>query len=188
VIEIDLSADVAEAERQLWRYEKEVIPKALSRSINTTQRNMVTAINRYMAKVTGLKIADLKSVQFMIRSTPRTHIAILITRRRPYNLRRFVAKSRLRVGGFDKQTGVIANPWKTRRLFPGTFIIKGRTHGELIVVKRTGANRKGLKGVYGPSAAQEIQRPAAQALIRETVLTRFRINFERDLAYYSSRI
>ena len=188
MIDIDLDVDIKQATRQLQRFERVIIPKAISRSVNTTMTNTVTAVNRYMAKETGLKIKEIKHIQFRIKSTPKTQFAVLISRKRPYNLRRFVSKARLKIGGFDKNRGVIANPWKKRRLFPGTFIIKGRTHGQLIVVVRTGRTRSGLRGVYGPSIHAEIQRPKAQALIKKTVRDRFRINFARDLAYYTSRL
>ena len=185
---LTLPAEVKQAQRQLYRYEREIIPKAISRSVNTTMRNTTTAVNRYMAAETGLKIKDIKGVQFQIRSTPRTLFAMLITRKRPYNLRRFVTPSKLKIGGFVKSRGVIANPWKRRRLFYGAFIMRGKTHGQLIVVKRSNKTRSGIKGMYGPSVYTEIQRKPARDLITATVRKRFGINFARDLNYYASRI
>lgn len=187
MIEIDLSADIEQAERQLYRWEREIIPKAVSSALNKTRNNMQTAVNRHLSKTTGLKIKELKAAEFKINSTRYTLFATLTARRRPFNLRRFVTPGRLAVGAFARQQGVIANPWRKRRLFPRMFIIRGRTHDQLVVVKRVNKAGTKLKGVYGPSVNIEFNRPASRRLMRDTVIERFRVNFERDLNHFLSR-
>lgn len=187
MIEISIEADVEAATKQLYRYEREIIPKAASSAINKTMTNTITAVNRYISRRTGLKIKELKANQYRIRSSRFTLAAILVNHmRRPVNIIRFVTPGKRQPGAFRKQKGVSANPWKTRRLFEGAFIVMGRS-GKPFVAVRTSRNRSGIRGVHGPSLNKEIVRPGARQVIRATVNDRFRINFERDLNYFLLR-
>jgi len=190
MIDLSVKADLKAATRYLYDYERRVIPRATNRSINTTARNVQTAINRHIAKETGLKAGEVKAATSITKSTFSTLRAIVKGRRRPYNLFRFLQPRNRSFlpGAFANQRGVKANPWRKSRIFKGTFIIRGSGHGRPIVVKRTGRNRYPLKAVYGPSIHSEFNRPAARALMNSTARTRFRINFERDLKYYISRL
>jgi len=188
MIEVNIEADVERATQNLKLVERVVIPAALSGAINKTMQNTVTAANRHLRDETGLKIKELKDVQINIRSSRTTLRAIMRNRWRPYNLRRFVTPSKLKVGAFVNKTGVVASPWRKRQVFEGAFIMRGKTHGKLIVVKRSGLTRSGIKGMYGPNAAKELNRPPAKALIKKTIRTRFPINFERELTFQLKRM
>lgn len=188
MIEIDIRVDIERAQRQLMRYERRAIPQATARSINKTLTNVTTAVNRKIAANTGLKIKEIKSGQFRRNASMRFLSASVTQRRRAFNLRRFVRANRLRVGGFAKEPGVRANPWRNSKIFEGAFIIRGRTSGQLVVVARRGKNRYPLKSLYGPSLHVEFNRAPIRRLANVIARRRFRVNFRRDLAYYVSRI
>ena len=187
MIEIDISADIEEAEKQLTKYERVIIPRAISSAINKTKRNLVTKVNQTLSRRTGLLIREIKGAEWEINSSPKTLWSSVTMRRRAFNLRRFVKPGKLAVGAFRKQKGVSANPWRRQRIFDGAFIIRGKTHGKLIVVARTSENRYPLKGLYGPSLHIEFNRPSMRRLMRVVVAQRFRINFERDLNFHVGR-
>ena len=185
---LDMRVDIKEATKYLKAWERKVIPRATNRALNTTARNVHTTIKRFIARITGLKVGFVGKGITIHKSSFATLRASIVGRGRAVNLRRFVSPAKLAIGGFRKQLGVKANAWRNPRIYKGTFIISGATHGRLIVVRRTTRNRKPLVGVYGPSIRNEMHRPPATRLMVTTAIERFRINFERDLRYYIQRV
>jgi hypothetical protein len=186
-LQVDVRADVEAAEKSLFNYERRVIPKATARALNTTARNVKTQGQRDIAKITGLKVGEVGKEIWLSRATWGRLVAIVNSRRRAFNLIRFVAPSKRAIGAFIKAKGVKANPWRRSKVFDGTFIIRGETHGRLVVVARTSSNRYPLKGIYGPSIHIEFNRPAMRRALNVLAATRFSINFRRDLAYFVAR-
>ena len=185
---LDMRVEIKEATRYLKDYERKVITRATNRAINTTARNVHTEIKRYISKVTGLKVGFVGKCISVHKSSFGTLRAEIVGRGRAVNLIRFVSAGKRAVGAFSKQLGVKANAWRTPRTYHGAFIVRGRGHGRLIVVARTGKTRYPLKGIQGPSIRVEMHRPAATRLMSTTAIKRFHINFDRDLRYYTSRL
>lgn len=187
-IDIDVRADIAEATKYLRNYERRVIPRATNRALNDTIRNVKTQTHRRLAKRTGLKIKEINENSRLTLSSFITLTARLTARRRSFNLRRFVAPSKLAVGAFKKRVGVVSRPWRKRRMFEGAFIMRGRTHGKLIVAARTSDNRYPIKGLYGPALHVEFNRPSMRRFMNVLAKKKFPVNFARNLKFYTSRL
>lgn len=187
-MDIDIRADISRIESQLNTWQRQVIPKATSRALNTTARNVRTAAQRHIAKTTGLKVGEVRDNFHVTRATPRWLSVKIIGRRKPFNLIRFVAPSKRTPGAFRKARGVRANPWRNARTFPGTFIIRSPRSGVPIVVKRKGQARQPIEAVFGPSIHTEFNRRESRRLMTRTARERFRVNFMRDVKFYISRL
>ncbi len=187
-VEISLEAEIEGYTKYLTKLQREAIPRSTNSALNKTAGNVRTAIARYIAQETGLKVGEVKREAIIIRSNFRTLRALVIGKGRAVTLRRFISPSKRRVGAFRNQDGVVANPWRRRRVHRGTFLIAGKNHGQVIPVKRAGKGRKQLKALYGPSMRVEFGRPAAVELMRSTARARFKINFEHDLGRNLARL
>ena len=183
-----MRVDIEGATKYLKAWERKVIPRATNRALNTTARNVHATIKRYISKITGLKVGFVAAGITIHKSSFATLRAEVVGRGRAVNMIRFVSPGKRAVGAFSKQLGVKANAWRTSRTYHGAFIIRGRGHGRLIVVARTDKTRYPLKGISGPSIRVEMHRPPATRLMVTTAIERFKINFERDVRYYISRI
>ena len=188
MINVSIEADIKQAAAKLTTVQRRIVPRATNSAINKTVRNVATALNRHISKETGLKIGDIKKGMNIRRSTFTTLSAVITGRGRAVTLRRFVSPGKRVPGAFRKQRGVTANPWRKRRLFPDTFIIWGRNHGQALVAVRKGTARRPIHILKGPSIRQEMNRPASRRLMSATARDRFRVNFERELTYQLSRM
>ena len=188
-MQIDISVDIRNAEKKLFNYERKVIPQAAARSLNTTRRNVKTQAGRRINQITGLQIRrDITPGFWEIKATKWRLSTMLGSRRRPFNLIRFVTPAKQHPGAFDKLPGVKAKAWRKLKIYEGAFIIRGRTHGRPIVVKRTTRRRYPIRGVFGPSLHVEFNRPAMKRFMSVLAKRRFKVNFRRDLRYYVSRV
>jgi len=188
MISVNLEADIKGATAKLTHIQRKIIPRVTNSAVNKTATNVATALNRHISEQTGLKIGDIKKGMSVRRSTFATLSAVITGRGRAVTLRRFVTPGKRKPGSFRKQRGVTANPWRKRRLFPDTFIIWGKAHGQALVAVRKGHARKPIHILKGPSIRREMARPAARHLINTITRERFRINFERDLKHQLSRL
>jgi hypothetical protein len=185
-MDIDLKIDIKQATAYLTKYERRIIPRATNRALNNTAKNVRTTVSRHIAKRTGLKVAEVNAGVRLVKSNFSTLRALLIGTGRAVNLIRFVSKGKQHPGAFNKGKGVIANAWRSRKVYPGTFIVRGKGHGKPLVMARTSGRRNPLKAIQGPSVRLELVKPHARRLIMVTVIKRFRINIVRDLKYYLS--
>lgn len=177
---IDVKADIKAALRELNRVQREQVPKAAARALNTTASQVQSAAVKELAAETGLKQKDVREVLRRTRATWTNLVAAVIATGRAVNLIRFTRQTR---DAARKGPGVRANAWGKPRVYRGTFIgNQGRT-----VFVRQGEGRLPIKPVHGPSIPREMAREKVKKHLEQTIKTRWPINFARELKYYLSR-
>lgn len=187
-LDVSVKAELEAAEKKLARYQKRAIPLAANRSLNRTATSVRASVAKRISRRTGLLQKEIKAATFITRSSLLTLAARITGRRRAFNLVRFVTRSKRAPGAFRKQRGVVANPWRNRRIFEGAFIIAAPRSKKAIVVARKGRKRLPIRGLYGPSVHVELGRQRVRRLMAVLARRRFVVNFRRDLEFYKSRV
>ena len=180
MLRVDVKADIKAALRELNRVQREQVPKAAARALNTTATQAQGAAVKELAAETGLKQKDVRAAMHRTRATWRNLVAAVVATGRAVNLIRFTRQTR---DAARKGAGVRANAWGKSRVYRGTFIgNQGRT-----VFVREGEARLPIKAVHGPSIPREMAREKVLKHLDQTIRTRWPINFARELKYYLSR-
>lgn len=166
---------------------RQAIPGALRMSQNKVLRSVRAHAQKSIANETGIKQKTIKSKMIERPATKSRYIAELDAKPgKAYNLIANVAKSRRKPGFFNKRFksgkrkgeyragGVVANAWRSRKEYKGTFIINSR-RGPLVV------SRKGnkLKPIMGPSIRETFIKDKSVASMQLKVRERMPIEFER---------
>jgi len=185
-------------QRNLTRLEREVVPQAMARALNTTATTVRSKSVKDIAQRMGLKQKEVR-VRTAIRRATAKNLragADVTFKGRPMNLIRFNPR--------QNKKGVAASPWRKRRTFEQAFIVDlGR--GKFVGVRRgLGRNQRHERaqemrrisrvrripvvGVVGPGVAETAaETPIARA--REQVIKDvFPTRMERELRYYVSRL
>lgn len=121
--------------------------RVLMRALNRGGDQGRTAVRRSLVEQTGIKYGMIHRAVHTARATPADLTYMLIASGNETNLSLFGARQR--------KKGVSAAPWKRRRLFRNTFII--RAYGGK-VFKREGKKRGPLDPLWGPNIAREVVR------------------------------
>lgn len=117
------------------------IPGACSRACNRAGDMTVTSMGRTLADETGLGVREVREHIDVERST-RESFEYLIT----------LGRYQTTAGMFDPREtklGVSARPWGTRRVFPGTFMVRDE------VFHRIGKARYPIEPIFGPDLAKQ---------------------------------
>lgn len=187
-MQISVQADIKEATRGLYNFERKHIPRATNSALNKTAQTVLTKTRSQIAKKSGLTVKEIRPYMGTRKSTFLTLSAQVYAKRRTFNLIRFVSKSKQFVGAqWNKgKSPLRARPWRRSQPFPGAFIMRGRG-GNLIVAARKGLARAGVRGLYGPGVHIEFVRPAMRRYQKLIIRKRFPIEFKRNLKYFISR-
>jgi len=163
---------------------KQVLSRALNHSLAKTE----TAVNRALAKQTGLKYGDVKKEISRFSSNAGNLQGEIKGKGGHHKLKEFKAR--------QTKKGVSAAPWGDRMIFRGTFII-GKYGGN--VFKRIGkasentldkladygikgTGRFPIKALYGPAIPKEMVKDEAQAAFEKTISTALPQRVELELA------
>lgn len=163
---ISVTVDIKGALRYLERIERDVVPRAAAAAINRTANSTAVEVSRQIARETGIPVREVRQ-RIKVRRASKDNLTAYVTAY-PYspNVKRFNAR--------QTDPGVVASPWRRRRLFPGTFTMPSGA-----VVKRTGKARFPIRGIRGPSVRKEFLRGYALRAMKAKVDERFPIEFER---------
>lgn len=182
--DLSVKMDVKRLTKHLRGVQREAIPRATARALNTTARQVQSQAVKALSKKTGLKQKDIRVAMSRKKASWRNLLSAVIATGRAVNLIRFVTPAKRHSRAFLKRDGVIAKAWGKKKLYKGTFIgNRGRT-----VFARKGKERLPIKAIHGPSIPREMARPVIDRLLKKTIRKKFPINFERDMKFYLSRI
>jgi hypothetical protein len=170
---IDIRFDTKDVERELNRWQREVIPKAAAAALNKVAATIEVQTAREISKTTGMGVRTIKEKIAVHRAGPAHLIASIEGFAHAPNL--------IRYGARQTKQGVSANAWNKRKIYKHTFIAnQGRT-----VFARVGKARLPIKPIYGPSVRKEFER--ARALMKTVAEQRWGIEFERAVRLYLAR-
>jgi len=136
--------------------------QVISTALGRAARNAYATARKELSVAGGWKAGYIKANSKLER--PAQLEARITGRKKETNLIEFGARK--------TQRGVSSAPWRTRQIFPGTFIATGRGNNRL-VFSRMGPKRFPLDPKWGPSLNRE--------LIRENVVEPTVARFQRDV-------
>jgi hypothetical protein len=163
--------------------------RALNATINWVGARANTEVRRNLSTQMG---APQKEIGPMLNVYPSTFGRLEYTIRgtgRPLSLRAFGAQQRAK--------GVSARPWGTRRVFPGTFIIKSlggsvyKRTGEMVTAtkgKNKGRKVAQIEKLWGPGVPRELVRGFTVYAFDKTVKERFPERLEHEVARVLARM
>ncbi|MCW1838739.1 phage tail protein [Prosthecomicrobium hirschii] len=121
--------------------------KVVAVGVGRAAKSAYTTAKRELSRVGGWRQG------YIAENSGLTRLGALMARiygrKRETNLVEFGAR--------QTRKGVSAAPWRTRRIFPGTFLVTGK-NGNRIVVSRAGKSRLPLDSKYGPSLNRELRK------------------------------
>ena len=172
---LNISVDLDGAMKALDRLERELAPKAASAALNRVATSARAEAVREIARKSGLTQAEVRKHIDIVTANRGNLEAQIIARPWSPNLIRFKAR--------QTPQGVVASPWRNKRVHKHTFIgNQGRT-----VFVRQGKGRLPIKSVRGPSVKKEFLQGYAIKAMEKKVAERFGIEFDRALRAMISR-
>lgn len=145
-LEMDVS-DLLDVAKDYARTAKDA-DKIMSMSINDVTRKGNTQVRKKTAHNMGVAVGRIRRFMRINFARPSRLRAEIVGFGRALPLKEFKAKQGAR--------GVSASPWRKRRLFPSTFIV--RSYGGH-VFRRVGKARGPIEKLYGPSVPGEMDEP-----------------------------
>lgn len=180
---VTVRTNIVEVRRQLPRYRRQVTVAAY-RALNRTATQVRTQARRALARQMGLPQKQIKHL-IDVRKAGRFRLEadVNVPVRPPLNVTRFQARKTNR--------GISAKPWGNRRVFAGTFFLRGGKQGgggvEPVMVRK-GRSRFPIRPVWGPSISREFVRDEVDAAMRRATTERFPVLFERQLRYELGKV
>lgn len=189
--ELNVTADLRRAERQLKGFQKKKLPAALVRAINKTATQTRTTAARDLRKGSGASVgltaAGFTRAIALIRATRLTFQATLRASGRPIPLIFFGAR--------EVASGVSVAPFGKRKILKNAFIER-MPSGHRGVFRRTKASQTAggtaksgrarknylpIRERFGPSLPAQFLTAKLQAAMRRVVKIRWPINFNREI-------
>jgi len=166
-VNLDVTADIKDVTKMLKGLNTKT-EAAASRALNKTIASAKTQATRTISKETGIKPQKKVREVLVVSKARRTKlVAVLEAKPRVFNLIEFVSPSRRNSRSFRKNSGVTAKAWGRSKLYPRTFVGRGRSSGKMLVFKRTSSKPSVPKEVKGPSVPRSfVQRKIQQAIVR----------------------
>ncbi len=136
------------------------IHKGTRRALNRVGQQAFRLTMRSLAAATGLPQRKLKPYVSLNRADYINLEAIVRVLSHTFNIASFA--------GRQTKRGVSSSAWGKRRVYPGTFMVKGRT-----AFKRVGKARLPIKPVWGPRIhkefANELVQDRLDALVQQNM-------------------
>jgi len=186
-LEISIKHDLKRLRKRLSSLSDKVVVNITNQSLNAAGKKMLTKSSGLVRDASGIAIGKVKK-NVKLRRSNRSQLRVIITasRRKSNNLIEFVAPSKVKVGAFKKKAGVAAKGFgrKKASIHKGTFIVRGRNSGKLIVVSRkSGASnreRGWSKTIYGPNIQKIFIKDKNSKATVEAGLDVFGVEFKRQ--------
>lgn len=143
-------------------------PHAIRRAINHVGDKVRTQVVRTLAKQAGVKYGDARRAIRVQRANYSRFEYRIATSGKHLPLSVFGAR--------QTRKGVSAAPWGKRRVFPHSFMVKGR------VFLRMGKGRMPIRQMWGPALPKEIVKAETAAIFLATVATQLPARVAHELA------
>lgn len=188
-MQLSVKSNVKDVLRDYKHLSKDIKEKAMVRAINHSATKANTQLVKLISAESGLKQKRIRAKIRKIKAGRNTLTAILKpTTRLNTNLIEWVTTSQAnrwlaRKPGKKPPKGVTANAWRSRRMYRGTFVIRGKFSGKPIVLKRKG---KKTSTVYGPAVWSEFRHYSRQEASK-AVDKYFNKEFERQVKLLVSK-
>jgi len=181
VIELSIDLDILDTQKHLHKVQKQVVNKAITRSLNRTLDQVRVVAARTIAKDMGMRVGAVKKRLKKIRARRGKFEAVIRPHHWTPNLIEFGARQL-------KKKGVSHKAWGKRSKTRGAFIGRGRTSGKRLVYSRTSDKRYPIKALYGPTLKNTFVKRRILKVMEQVAHGRWSRNFDADFKYYLSRV
>lgn len=153
--------------------------KAEIRAVNHTGNKAFTAMARSLSRQVGLRVGEAKSSMNKRMAYAGSPVFRILSKGSHIPAYRF--------GGRQTRKGASAAPWKTRRVFPGTFVA-GMGSGHRGIFVRKSSARLPVKELWGPAFPVEMVKGETKDTFDRLVETELPARFEHELARAVDRV
>lgn len=194
-MQISFKSEIKQLTEDLKKIKKEAIPIATRQALNRTVKGVNTDSVRSLSKQTSIKQKDIRPALKITQANKNSLKAGLDAKEgKAKNLINFVSPGKRKPGAFNqsktlksgkrrfKHKGVKAKAWGESKVYEGTFIGRGRTHGKPLVFARTSDKRRPLKSILGPSIRRIFDKRPHQRLMEKSARERFEKNMRAAVA------
>jgi len=181
MIELSIDLDILDTKKYLGKVQKQVVNKAITRSLNRTLDQVRVRASRVIAKDMGMKVSAVKKRLIKVRARRGKFEAVVRADHYVPNLIEFGAREL-------KKAGVSHRAWGKRSKTKGAFIGTGRTSGKRLVFARTSKKRYPIKALYGPSLQNTFVKERILKVMKQVAHGRWSRNFDADFKYYLDKV
>ena len=177
-MQINMTSNIKDVQKQLNALERKVLPKATNRSLNRVGGKVNTQVLRYVSKKVGLPQKALKQRGFFARVN--SNLKTLTTQIR-------VIYGAIPLKDFNpRQTkqGVTAKAWGKRKVYKNTFISEELGHP--VFVRET-KERAPMKKIHGPNPASVAKSPELNMIISKVVADNLGKELTSNIRYFANK-
>lgn len=174
-IQIEINKD--DLIKKLDDYKKNVVEKAIVRSLNRTLASLKTLANSNTRDVIRLKLKDVADRLTTVDATSSTSYAALTIKDTPVPLILYTS------GSAQKKSGVRINVKGTSRVVANAFIATMRS-GHEGVFKRVGAKRLPIEELFSTSVRDVFKDNNKVTQLIEAGRDKFKTEFASNLKFY----
>lgn len=168
------SSNVKQVTNQLRKTES-ATRSATRRALNKVGQQGLTLTLRTLSGATGLTQKKLRQYISQDRADYTDLSTSIRVVAHTFNVASF--------GGRQTKKGVSSAAWGVRRVYPGTFMIHGRT-----AMKRVGKARYPIKPIWGPRITREFVRENTETLLEQLVARQLKPTLAHEMDFALGRI
>jgi len=180
-MQITVSSNIKEVQKQLHSFERKALKSATVRALNKTGTSVTAEAARRIKSRTALPIGRIKKKMKIRKARRGYYVWSVVGLRAATNIIEWVTPAKQAVGAFRKQKGVRSRAWGRSKVYPGTFIAPGKNSGKLLVYVRDQRKTSGIRGVQGPSVRSAFYQELKD--LEPYARKRFGVVFEREVSY-----
>jgi len=192
-LELELiGPDLKGLSKRISQIHDKVVLAATNAAINKAADKIKTKAAKEISNKTGIKpLLKIRKALTIKRSRINTLTATITARSIQNNLIQYVGTSKTKLKAFRKEKGVTATAWGRTKLYKGTFVVRGKSSGKLIVVsRRKGASRGSgwSKSIYGPSVPRAFSEQHINSTLIKHGHEEFNKEFERQVKWRMDKV
>jgi len=187
-----LAPDLKGLSKRISQIHDKVVLAATNAAINKAADKIKTKAAKEISNKTGIKpVLKIRKAITIKRSRINTLTATITARSIQNNLIQYAGTSKTKLKAFRKEKGVTATAWGKEKLYKGTFVVRGKSSGKLIVVsRRKGASRDSgwSKSIYGPSVPRSFSKQDINSTLIKHGHEEFHKEFERQVRWRMDKV
>lgn len=172
---LNMAADIREAEKMLTFVEREGLPRATTRSVNKTAKQVQSVAVKLIAKDVGITQKNVRKSMVFKRATSGSQRSVITAMGKRIPLMAMKARQVRRGITYRGQGG-------KRKSVEGAFITT-MPKGHRSVFKRKGKARLPIVKLHGPSVPKIFVKDAVNRAMEITAKERWDINFAREMNF-----
>jgi len=197
MINIKIKHDLKGLAKKIGKINEKVVRASANAAINKAASEIKTKAALEISKETDIKpVLKIRKALSIQRSRVGTLTAVVTARSIHNNLIQYAGASKTKLKAFRKEKGVTAKAWGKEKTYKGTFVVRGKNSGKLVVVTRKkSASRSGgqwnkgwSRSIYGPSIPKTFSEQKINSILIKHGREEFSKEFERQVRWRMNKI